>query len=138
MVSQSENPTQPIEGEMVDQQKNNQGGDSTPTNVAQQGQSGPVAPAIVKLEELKDEKEYSNEEFDQLSKLYEETLSDYVEGEVVMGKILSVGTREVTVDIGFKSEGTIPIEEFSNPEELKVGSDIEVYIDTIEDSEGRL
>ncbi|MDZ7376349.1 MAG: 30S ribosomal protein S1, partial [candidate division KSB1 bacterium] len=46
--------------------------------------------------------------------------------------------REVTVDIGFKSEGTIPIEEFSNPEELKVGSDIEVYIDTIEDSEGRL
>lgn len=138
MLSQSENPIQPIEGEMVDQQKNNQGGDSTPTNVAQQGQTRPAAPAIVKLDDLKDEKEYSNEEFDQLSKLYEETLSDYVEGEVVMGKILSVGTREVTVDIGFKSEGTIPIEEFSNPEELKVGSDIEVYIDTIEDSEGRL
>ncbi len=138
MLSQTENPTQPIEGEVVDQQKNNQGGDPTPTNISQQGQTGQSTPTIVKLEELTDEKEYSHEEFDQLSKLYEETISDYVEGEVVMGKILSVGAREVTVDIGFKSEGTIPIEEFTNPEELKVGSDIEVYIDTIEDSEGRL
>jgi len=138
MLSQTENPTQPIEGEVVDQQKTNQGGDPTPTNISQQGQTGQSTPTIVKLEELTDEKEYSHEEFDQLSKLYEETISDYVEGEVVMGKILSVGAREVTVDIGFKSEGTIPIEEFTNPEELKVGSDIEVYIDTIEDSEGRL
>ncbi len=138
MSSQTENTTQPIEAEVVDQQNNNQGGDSKPTNIVQQGQSGQTAPAIVKLEELKEEREYSTEEFDELSKLYEETISDYVEGEVVMGKILSVGTREVTVDIGFKSEGTIPIEEFSNPEELKIGSDIEVYIDTIEDSEGRL
>ncbi len=138
MVELNDNQTQPIEGEIENLQKNNQGGELTTTNSENVAQPRQSTPAIVKIEELEEEKEYSNEEFKELSKLYEETISDYVEGELVVGKILAVGDKEVTIDIGFKSEGTIPIDEFTNSDELKIGSDIEVFIDNIEDSEGRL
>jgi len=92
----------------------------------------------VKLEELKEEKEYEDDEYLEMVKLYDNTLNYFVEGEVIVGKILSVSDKEVTVDIGFKSEGTIPIDEFSDVEEIKIGDDIEVYLDNIEDKEGQL
>ena len=92
----------------------------------------------VKLDELKDETEYSEEERQEMIKLYEDTLTDFVEGEVIVGKVLSINDKEVAIDIGFKSEGTVPIEEFSNIEDLKIGDDIEVYLDSIEDKEGQL
>ena len=93
---------------------------------------------VFKLEELKEEKEYTDEEYKELQKLYEDTLSDFVEGELIVGKILAIGDKEVTVDIGFKSEGVVPIEEFSNPDELKVGDDVEVFLENIEDVDGQL
>lgn len=82
--------------------------------------------------------EYTPEEREALMRMYEETLSEFAEGEVVVGKILAVGEKEVAVDVGFKSEGTIPIEEFPNPAELKVGDDVEVVFDQVEDQEGQL
>lgn len=90
------------------------------------------------MEELEDEKEYSEEEYNELMDLYEKTLTDFVEGELVMGKILAVNDKEVAVDIGFKSEGVIPIDEFNDPKSIQVGDDIEVYLDNVEDSEGQL
>jgi len=135
MVDLNNNQAQVTEGEIEDQQKNLQGGELKPTDSEQTKQ---INQKNVKLEELEEEKEYSFDEYEELSKLYEDTISDYVEGELVVGKILSIGDKEVTVDIGFKSEGTIPIEEFSNPKELKVGNDLEVFIDNIEDMEGNL
>jgi len=138
MVELNDNHTQPVEGEIEDQQKDTQGGEVHTTNTEPANETKLSPPKTVKLEELKEEQEYSAEEFEELSKLYEETISDYAEGELVVGKILSVGDKEVTVDIGFKSEGTIPIDEFSNPGELNVGDDIEVFIDNVEDSDGRL
>jgi len=93
---------------------------------------------VVKLEDLSEEKEYSENEFDEMVKLYEETMNEFVEGEVIEGKILSITDKEVAIDIGFKSEGSIPIEEFTDLEELKVGDDIEVFLDNIEDKEGQL
>jgi small subunit ribosomal protein S1 len=138
MVELNDNQARTIEGEIVYQQNDTQGGEVKPTNSENVEATNQSTLAVVKIEDLEEEKEYSSEEFDELSKLYEQTISDYVEGELVVGKILSVGDKEVTIDIGFKSEGTIPIDEFSKPEELKVGDDIEVFIDNIEDSEGRL
>ncbi len=87
---------------------------------------------------LDEEKEYSDDEFNQLSSLYEQTLSDFVEGELVVGKVLAINDREVAVDIGFKSEGVIPLEEFRDPSEVKIGDDIEVLLDSVEDKEGQL
>jgi small subunit ribosomal protein S1 len=98
----------------------------------------PTPMVFLKYEDVEEEKEYSSEEYEELSKLYEDTISDYIEGELVIGKILAIGDKDVTIDIGFKSEGTVLLDEFTRPAELKVGQDIEVYIENIEDSDGQL
>jgi small subunit ribosomal protein S1 len=65
------------------------------------------------------------------------TTSEFEEGEVVHGRVVHVGTSEVLVDVGYKSEGSIPIEEFHRHGGLpKVGDEIEVYLEAKEDSEG--
>src|SRR2546421_529896 len=65
------------------------------------------------------------------------TTSEFEEGEVVRGRVVHVGTSEVVVDVGYKSEGAIPIEEFHRHGKLpKVGDQIEVYLEAKEDSEG--
>ncbi|HYB42529.1 MAG TPA: 30S ribosomal protein S1 [Candidatus Methylomirabilis sp.] len=64
-------------------------------------------------------------------------VSDIQEGEVVRGRVVEVRDSEVLVDIGYKSEGTIPIEEFRHSGMLpRVGDDIEVYLESKEDNEG--
>jgi len=84
------------------------------------------------------EKEYSTEEFEQFLEMYEPTLSDIEEGEIVEGKVMGVTKEDVIVDVGFKSEGIIPIAEFPEPINVKVGDEIEVYLDAIEDQDGQL
>ena len=65
------------------------------------------------------------------------TTNEFEEGEVVRGRVVHVGTSEVLVDVGYKSEGAIPIEEFHRHGGLpKVGEEIEVYLEAKEDSEG--
>ena len=67
----------------------------------------------------------------------ESTTSEFEEGEVVRGRVVHVGTGEVLVDVGYKSEGAIPIEEFQRHGALpSVGDEIEVYLEAKEDSEG--
>ena len=97
---------------------------------------GKVYSSADELDKL--EEEYSEEEFEALAKFYEDTLVDFKSGQVVIGKILAVGDKEVSIDIGFKSEGTVPVDEFDHIEEAKVGDNVEVLIDEIEDSEGFL
>src|SRR5689334_12649222 len=66
-------------------------------------------------------------------------VSDVEEGEVVRGRVVEVRDSEILVDIGYKSEGTIPIEEFRHAGSLpKVGEEIEVYLESKEDNEGRI
>jgi small subunit ribosomal protein S1 len=63
--------------------------------------------------------------------------SEFEEGEVVRGRVVHVGSSEVLVDVGYKSEGAIPIEEFHRHGGLpKVGDEIEVYLEAKEDNEG--
>jgi small subunit ribosomal protein S1 len=65
------------------------------------------------------------------------TTSEFEEGEVVRGRVVHVGSSEVLIDVGYKSEGAIPIEEFHRAGTLpKVGEEIEVYLEAKEDSEG--
>jgi small subunit ribosomal protein S1 len=65
------------------------------------------------------------------------TTSEFEEGEVVRGRVVHVGSSEVLIDVGYKSEGAIPIEEFHRHGGLpKVGDEIEVYLEAKEDNEG--
>jgi len=73
-----------------------------------------------------------------ITEMYNSSLKDFREGEIVKGTIVGVNVKEVVVDIGFKSEGFIPMDEFRNRDELKIGQTIEVLIETVEDEDGRL
>src|SRR5262249_59748728 len=74
---------------------------------------------------------------DELEDLYRQSLQDLEEGEVVRGRIVAVKDADVLVDVGYKSEGTIPLEEFQRTGIVpKVGEEIEVYLEMKEDSEG--
>ncbi len=68
--------------------------------------------------------------------LYEQSLQDIEEGEIVRGRVLKIDDKEVTVDVGFKSEGVIPVEEFPDLEGVKVGDEIEVFLEKTENQDG--
>lgn len=72
----------------------------------------------------------------QTARLYAESLKSFREGTIVTGKVLQIRPTEVVVDIGYKSEGCIPISEFSSPQDLKVGDTIEVLLESLENEEG--
>jgi small subunit ribosomal protein S1 len=82
--------------------------------------------------------DYSSTEYDDLIKMYEQTLGEITEHEIVKGRIVQINDDEVSIDIGFKSEGVVPRNEFSNINDLKPGDEIEVYLEKVEDSDGKL
>ena len=77
-------------------------------------------------------------EKDALTQKYAETLSKVGEKEVVEGTVISMNKREVVVNIGYKSDGIISLNEFRYNPELKVGDKVEVYVETQEDKKGQL
>ena len=70
--------------------------------------------------------------------LYNETLSTIAENEVVMGTVIQMTAREVVVNIGYKSEGVISLNEFRYNPGLKLGDTVEVYVESQEDKRGQL
>lgn len=85
-----------------------------------------------------DEAEYSQEEFAALSKIYSESFRNFKEGEIVKGKVVRVLSDSVIIDVGFKSEGTVPKDEFDDIDKVKIGQEIEVVIMSVEDQGGNL
>ena len=77
-------------------------------------------------------------EKDALAQKYADTLSKVGEKEVVEGTVISMNKREVVVNIGYKSDGIISLNEFRYNPELKVGDKVEVYVETQEDKKGQL
>ena len=71
-------------------------------------------------------------------KAYDGTLNKVSEREVVDGTVISINKREVVVNIGYKSDGIIPMNEFRYNPDLKVGDTVEVYIENQEDKKGQL
>ena len=69
---------------------------------------------------------------------YDKTLSNVQVGEVVEGTVIGLNKREVVVNIGYKSEGVIPVNEFRYNPELAVGEKVEVYVESAEDKKGQL
>ena len=82
------------------------------------------------------DEEYSPEQIAEMSDMYEGTLSNIEEGEIVKSKVLRVTDAAVILDVGFKSEGAVAIDEFKDPKSLKEGDEIEVYLEHLEDQEG--
>jgi small subunit ribosomal protein S1 len=82
------------------------------------------------------DEEYSDDEYEQLLSMYEGTMSQIVEGEIVKSKVLRVTDNAVILDVGFKSEGSVPLDEFKDPGSLKEGDEVEVFLEHLEDHEG--
>ena len=74
----------------------------------------------------------------ELTAKYDNTLNQVKDKEVVMGTIISMNKREVVVNIGFKSDGIIPMSEFRYNPDLKIGDQVEVFIENQEDKKGQL
>ncbi len=69
---------------------------------------------------------------------YVQTLNKVIENEIVEGTVVALNKREVIVNIGFKSEGVLSINEFRYNPELAVGDKVDVYVETAEDKKGQL
>jgi len=82
--------------------------------------------------------DYSNTEREKLEQLYEDTLTQITEKEVVKGIVVSISNRDVILNIGFKSDGLISATEFRDMPDLKVGDEVEVFIEKQEDTNGQL
>ena len=80
--------------------------------------------------------EYSSDEIAKMTELYEGTLSNIEEGEIVKSKVLRVTDTAVILDVGFKSEGAVAIDEFKDARSLKEGDEVEVFLEHLEDQEG--
>ena len=80
----------------------------------------------------------SAQSHEETEKAYDATLGRVNENEVVEGTVISIGKREVVVNIGYKSDGIIPVNEFRYNPDLKVGDTVEVYVENQEDKRGQL
>ncbi len=72
-----------------------------------------------------------------LSEIYEATFESFKKGNIVKGKVVDVDVGNVLVDINYKAEGVIPLEEFGDPSSVKAGDEIDVLLMEIENDEGR-
>ena len=79
-----------------------------------------------------------NQPREEIAEAYDKTLSNVAVGEVVEGTVTGISKREVIVNIGYKSEGIVPISEFRYNPDLQVGDKVEVYVESAEDRSGQL
>ncbi|MDD2285667.1 MAG: 30S ribosomal protein S1 [Paludibacter sp.] len=75
---------------------------------------------------------------EKLKNIYDNTLNAIKDKEVVEGTVISINKREVVVNVGYKSDGIVPMSEFRYNPDLKVGDKVEVYIESQEDKKGQL
>ncbi len=85
-----------------------------------------------------EDEEYNSQEFDTLKIMYENTLSTLKKGTIISGKIIQMNKDYAIIDIGFKSEGMVSIDEFTNASELKIGDVVEVFLESVENKEGNI
>ncbi|ARA92292.1 30S ribosomal protein S1 [Rhodothermaceae bacterium RA] len=102
------------------------------------GYTGEITGRVVTLEELAEaeaEEEEAAQSYDELRALIDKTLTEVSEQEIVKGRVVSVGDKEVVVDFGFKSDGIVSKNEFDR--ELAPGDEVEVYLEYLEDRQGQ-
>jgi small subunit ribosomal protein S1 len=72
----------------------------------------------------------------EMQELIAKSLRDFKEGSIVKGRVLEIRSREVLVDIGYKSEGVIPLSEFDDMDQVEVGDEVEVLLERLENEDG--
>ncbi len=82
--------------------------------------------------------DYKPEDRKKFADLYDETLSTVAENECIDGTVISMNKREVVINIGYKSEGVVSLNEFRYNPELKPGDTVEIYVESKEDKKGQL
>lgn len=82
--------------------------------------------------------EYSEADRKAMEKLYEDTLTEITEKELISGTVVGITDREVIVNIGFKSDGLVSLSEFRDMPDLKAGDEVQVYIEEQENANGQL
>jgi small subunit ribosomal protein S1 len=113
-------------------------------------EAAPVAQKVIKETTAEAEVDFDWDDFEgtksvnssatkkEMTDLYENTLSILQEKEVVDGRVISMNKREVVVDIGYKSDGIVSVNEFRYNPALNIGDLVEVYVETLEDKKGQL
>ncbi|PXY01176.1 30S ribosomal protein S1 [Marinifilum breve] len=81
---------------------------------------------------------FAGEKRTELEAMYDKTLSTVAEKEVIDGTVISLNKREVVINIGYKSDGIVSLNEFRYNPELTVGDTVEVYVESQEDKKGQL
>ncbi|MBK9638767.1 MAG: 30S ribosomal protein S1 [Bacteroidetes bacterium] len=81
---------------------------------------------------------YKTDERVKLEALYDTTLNAVLEREIVSGSIIGLTSKEAVINIGYKSDGLVPLTEFRHMPDLKIGDTVEVYVETAEDKNGQL
>jgi len=82
--------------------------------------------------------DYSDDERQKMEKMYDQTLNSVIEHDIVEGSVVSISPKDVLINIGFKSDGLVPLAEFRHMPDLKPGDRVEVYVETQEDKNGQL
>ena len=85
-----------------------------------------------------DEGDYSDDEYREMLAMYDDTMKSIEQGGIVEGTVLLVTENSVIVDIGFKSEGAIPVVEFGDEPDITVGDKVEVFLEDVENQDGQL
>ncbi len=102
------------------------------------GFTGEITGRVVRLEDLdalQDEEE-DTQQHDMLLGMIEQTLTNVSEQDIVKGRVVRVGEKDIVIDIGFKSDGIVPRNEFGA--DLAPGDEVEVFLERIEDYQGQL
>jgi small subunit ribosomal protein S1 len=81
---------------------------------------------------------YTKEEKAQFESLYENTLKTLNDNEIVQGQIVGITATDVVLNVGFKSDGLVSLSEFRDMESIKVGDNIDVFVESKEDAKGHL
>ncbi len=87
-----------------------------------------------------DEKTTADEDSQEFARLYDQSLKSFKSGSIVKGRVLQIRSGVVMLDLGYKADGIIPVEQFTEEElkALKPGEELEVYLEAAEDSNGNL
>ncbi|HEX2968526.1 MAG TPA: 30S ribosomal protein S1 [Bacteroidales bacterium] len=89
-------------------------------------------------DKFESEENRTSPKYREFESMYDETLSTVAVDEVVMGTVIQMTSREVVINIGYKSEGVVSLNEFRYNPNLKVGDKVEVYVESQEDKKGQL
>ena len=92
----------------------------------------------IKQEEIEKELEeiIKDNNFEKIDEVYNTSVKNFALGTILKGKILGTIGNDVIIDTGYKSEGIIPLSEFDSPDEVKMGNEIDVMLESFEDDTG--